>query len=48
MAAAEPHRYIVVDADGSADEVADRVFGGLRAVLPGPPTSAGDPAEVVP
>ena len=37
MAAAEPHRYVVVDADGSADEVAERVFDGLEPVLPGPP-----------
>ena len=48
MAAAEPHRYVVVDADGSADEVAERVFAGLRSVLPSPPTPAGDPAGAVP
>jgi len=34
MAAAEPHRYVVVDADGSADEVSERVVSGLAAVLP--------------
>ena len=34
MAAAEPHRYVVVDADGAPDEVAERVFAGLRPVLP--------------
>ncbi len=34
MAAAEPHRYVVVDADGGPDEVAERVFTGLRPVLP--------------
>ncbi len=33
MAAAEPHRYVVVDADGSPDEVAERVFRGLEPVL---------------
>jgi dTMP kinase len=37
MAAAEPHRYVVVDADGPADEVAQRVFDGLTPVLPAPP-----------
>jgi hypothetical protein len=37
MAAAEPHRYVVVDADGSADEVAERVHQGLVRVLPPPP-----------
>jgi dTMP kinase len=40
MAAAEPHRYVVVDADGSPDEVAERVFRGLEPVLPKPPTPA--------
>jgi dTMP kinase len=44
MAAAEPHRYVVVDPDGSPDEVADRVFRGLLPVLPAAPTS--DPAAV--
>ncbi|MHA6797074.1 bifunctional MFS transporter/dTMP kinase [Pseudonocardia bannensis] len=33
MAAAEPHRYVVVDADGSAEEVAARVAAGLAPVL---------------
>ena len=37
MAAAEPHRYLVVDADGPADEVAQRVYDGLRPVLSAPP-----------
>ncbi|MFC5995953.1 bifunctional MFS transporter/dTMP kinase [Pseudonocardia hispaniensis] len=36
MAAAEPHRYVVVDADGSPEEVAERVFAGLSSVLGGP------------
>jgi dTMP kinase len=42
MAAAEPHRYVVVDADGAPDEVAERVFEGVRAVLDVP---AADPAS---
>ncbi|WP_219417153.1 bifunctional MFS transporter/dTMP kinase [Pseudonocardia nigra] len=43
MAAAEPHRYVVVDADGSTEEVAERVYAGLVPVLPRrPTTSAGD------
>jgi dTMP kinase len=37
MAAAEPHRYVVVDADGSPDEVEERIFRGLEQVLPKPP-----------
>ena len=34
MAAAEPHRYVVVDAEGSPDAVAERVLAALTAVLP--------------
>ncbi|HEY0812557.1 MAG TPA: dTMP kinase [Pseudonocardia sp.] len=34
MAAAEPHRYVVVDADGSPDAVAERVAAGLGSLLP--------------
>ena len=34
MAAAEPHRYVVVDADGPPDEVARRVLAALTPVLP--------------
>ncbi|MGQ0577158.1 MAG: bifunctional MFS transporter/dTMP kinase [Pseudonocardia sp.] len=37
MAAAEPHRYVVVDADGTADDVAARVLDGVSAVLSAPP-----------
>ena len=50
MAAAEPHRYVVVDADGSADEVAERIAGGLAPVLPlGPATEAATvPNPLVP
>src|SRR5699024_7254668 len=40
MAAAEPHRYVVVDADGPPDEVAERVAAGLAPLLPAPPTEA--------
>jgi dTMP kinase len=47
MAAAEPHRYVVVDADGSPDEVAERVFRGLAPVLPEPVQRPVD-AEVTP
>jgi dTMP kinase len=39
MAAAEPHRYVVVDADGTVADVADRVLAGLTPVLPEAPRS---------
>ena len=39
MAAAEPHRYVVVDADGPADEVAERVAAGLAPLLPPAPAA---------
>ncbi|HYH32886.1 MAG TPA: MFS transporter [Pseudonocardia sp.] len=45
MAAAEPHRYVVVDADGSPDEVAERVFRALQPVLPAPPSRAASPVD---
>jgi dTMP kinase len=45
MAAAEPHRYVVVDADGSPDEVADRVLRGLEPVLPVPPAPVVPPTD---
>jgi dTMP kinase len=45
MAAAEPHRYVVVDADGSPDEVEERIFRGLEQVLPKPPASAARQAD---
>ena len=38
MAAAEPHRYVVVDADGSPEGVAEHVLEALLPVLPKPPT----------
>jgi dTMP kinase len=44
MAAAEPHRYVVVDADGSPDEVAERVAAGLAPLLP--PRLAGESKPV--
>jgi dTMP kinase len=44
MAAAEPHRYVVVDPDGSPDEVAERVFRGLEPVLPPAPVRETDTA----
>ena len=43
MAAAEPHRYVVVEADGTPDEVARRVLAALTPVLPTPPVSRGGP-----
>jgi dTMP kinase len=46
MAAAEPHRYVVVDPDGSPEEVAERVFSGLQPVLPKPPARDPDAAVV--
>ncbi len=39
MAAAEPHQYVVVDALGTPDEVADRVHAGIMPMLPPPPRS---------
>ena len=39
MAAAEPHRYVVVDADGTPDEVAERVDRGLESLLPKSPSA---------
>lgn len=42
MAAAEPHRYVVVDADGTHDDVAARVLAALTLVLPASsPDAAG-------
>ena len=45
MAAAEPHRYVVVEADGAPDDVARRVLAALTPVLPAPPVSRGRPAR---
>jgi dTMP kinase len=54
MAAAEPHRYVVVDADGSSDEVARRILEGVVPLLPTPaarpdavlgPTNRSGPAD---
>ncbi len=44
MAAAEPHRYVVVDADGPPDDVAGRVFDGVSAVLRAPDAKAAAPS----
>lgn len=53
MAAAEPQRYVVVDADAEPDVVAERVVDGLRPLLrlpgrPGADTVGMSPAETVP
>jgi hypothetical protein len=45
MAAAEPHRYVVVDADGTPADVAARVLAALVPVLPVPPTGADVPVD---
>jgi len=47
MAAAEPHRYVVVDADGTPDEVAERVFAGLAPLLRSPDRVAAEPSPGV-
>jgi len=39
MAAAEPHRYVVVDADGPAHVVAERIAVGLAPLLPPAPSA---------
>jgi dTMP kinase len=39
LAAAEPHRYVVVDAAGDAEAVAEQVWSGLEPVLPPVATS---------
>ncbi|MBN9096950.1 MAG: MFS transporter [Pseudonocardia sp.] len=44
MAAAEPHRYVVVDADGTPDEVAERVHAGLAGMLPVKAAPSEEPA----
>jgi dTMP kinase len=46
MAAAEPHRYVVVDADGTRDEVAERVFRGVEPLLPPAPSREEDTAVI--
>jgi dTMP kinase len=43
MAAAEPHRYVVVEADGTPDDVAARVLAALTTVLPAPLVPRGGP-----
>jgi dTMP kinase len=44
MVAVEPHRHIVVDADGTEDEVAARVRNGVFGLVPAPGT-AGPSSE---
>ncbi|HXV93502.1 MAG TPA: MFS transporter [Pseudonocardia sp.] len=44
MAAAEPHRYLVIEADAPPDEVAERVARGLAPLLPAPAAGATHPA----
>jgi dTMP kinase len=44
MAAAEPHRYVVVDADTGADELAERVHAALVPVLGDRPRGAAGSA----
>jgi dTMP kinase len=48
MAAAEPHRYVVVDADGSPEEVAERVLAALLPVLPRRPDAPTERTRRVP
>lgn len=55
MAAAEPQRYVVVDADGTSEEVAARVLAGVAPLLPvrapaqaAPGVPGTGPAEVRP
>ncbi len=45
MAAAEPHHYVVVDADGTTDEVAEQVVAGLLPMLPPRPVGNGRPLD---
>lgn len=48
MAAAEPQHWVVVDADGPPDGVAERIVAGLATLLPRPPvTPSTDPAPVL-
>jgi dTMP kinase len=47
MAAAEPHPYVVVDADGTPDQVAERVHQGLEPLLPKPPADQSPEAAGV-
>ena len=44
LAAAEPHRYLVVDATRPAEEIAERVVAGIAPLLP--PRPAASAAEV--
>ncbi len=46
MAASDPDRYVVVDADGAEDEVAERVRASVRAALRGSTELPSVTAEV--
>jgi dTMP kinase len=47
MAAAEPHHYVVVDADGTPEEVAERIHAGVAGMLPhGPVPNRPEPVPV--
>jgi dTMP kinase len=48
MAAAEPHRYVVVDADGTPEVVAERIDKGLAELLPRPTSAAPVAEELIP
>ncbi|MDN5918119.1 MAG: MFS transporter [Pseudonocardia sp.] len=47
MVAVEPHRHVVIDADGTEDDVAERVRDGVFPLIPAPGTPAAA-AETVP
>jgi dTMP kinase len=44
LVAAQPHEYVVVEAEGSPEEVAGRVFAGVEPVLPPAP---GQPSDLL-
>jgi len=48
MAAAEPHRYVVVEAEGTPDDVGRRVLAALAPVLPSVPARPGEPGSTPP
>jgi dTMP kinase len=45
LAAAEPHRYVVVDADATPDVVAQRIREGVRPLLRGSVGDGGRPVR---
>jgi dTMP kinase len=46
MAAAEPARYVVVDAEGSPEDVARRVLEGVLPLLPAPASGPATNGQV--